>query len=79
MEELEGKFAEADKPDFNALLEIENTMKSKIDRLGASLKETLLGVSNSNLGNKMNEVINAQKTYASAAQGSVDGTLSWSA
>ena len=39
MKELEAKFAEADKPDFDALLEIEKTIESKIDRLGASARQ----------------------------------------
>ena len=78
MKEHKVKFAEDDKLTFNALLEIEKTMKSKIDCFGASLKETLLEVvqdNNINLENKLNEVMNAQKTCASAAQGSADGNF----
>ena len=77
MKELEAKFAQANKPDFNALLEIEKTIESKIDRLGTGLKETLLEVvedNNSKLENKLNEVVYAQRTYASAAQGSAERT-----
>ena len=77
MKELEANFAQANKPNFNALLEIEKTIESKIDRLGTCLKETLLEVvedNNSKLENKLNEVLYAQRTYASAAQGSAERT-----
>ena len=59
------------------MLEIEKTIESKIDRLGTGLKETLLEVvedNNSKLENKLNEVLYAQRTYASAAQGSAART-----
>ena len=58
------------------MLEIEKTIESKIDRLGTGLKETLLEVveDNSKLENKLNEVLYAQRTYASAAQGSAEKT-----
>ena len=77
MKELEAKFAQANKPDFNALLEIEKTIESKIDRLGTGLKETLLKVvedNNCKLESKLNEVLYAQRTYVWAAQGSAERT-----
>ena len=71
LKDQEEKFMEAGNPDFDAITKLEDTMKTKLDQIGTSLKEFLLKELHENnieIEEKMNIVMAQNRTYAESVQ-----------
>ena len=71
LKDQEEKFMEAGNPDFDAITKLEDTMKTKLDQIGTSLKEFLLKElheNNKEIDEKMNIVMAQNRTYVESVQ-----------